>query len=460
MPPSLALLVTLAFIAFLFRRDLREGANVSSALWLPLLWMLIIGSRFVSQWLSLFGLSMGAVTQEEGSPVDAIVFFALIVGGLLVLNRRQVRVSEIVRNNGWLTVFFLYCLVSILWSDFPFVAFKRWIKILGHPIMVLILFTEPDPEEAVTRLLKRAAYVLIPVSILFIKYYPQYGRGFDEWTGAPVNTGITTNKNELGLDCLILGFFFFWYLLKTLQSEGIKRRRYEVMLSVGFLFMIWWVLSMAHSSTSLVSLLVGMLVMVLLGRRWVNRRFIGSYALAGILACVVAELLFGVSAQVIQLLGKDPTLTDRTIVWQDVLALSPNPILGAGFESFWLGERLEKLWAKWWWHPNQAHNGYIEVYVNLGLVGLFILCGLIIATFMKARLALLRSFEFGRFRLGFLAAVVVYNWTEASFKALHPVWFVFYIIAVDYPRAKSYSCDGVPEGAAKLKEADSVYGQA
>ncbi len=45
---------------------------------------------------------------------------------------------------------------------------------------------------------------------------------------------------------------------------------------------------------------------------------------------------------------------------------------------------------------------------------------------------LVHDFQWGRFRMGFLAAVVVYNWTEAAFKGLSAVWFVFYIIAMDY----------------------------
>ena len=77
-------------------------------------------------------------------------------------------------HNRLLTVFLVYCLISIVWSDFPFVAFKRWIKILGHPVMTLVVFTEPDWEESVTRLMKRCAYVIAPVSILFIKYFPQW----------------------------------------------------------------------------------------------------------------------------------------------------------------------------------------------------------------------------------------------------------------------------------------------
>src|SRR5262245_19987953 len=104
MPPLLALFLTGAFIFFLFWRDTRQEQNVTGALWIPLLWMVIIGSRYVSQWLGVFGLSFGAVSLEEGSPLDAVVFFALIAAGVTFLSRRQIKISEILRNNGWLTV--------------------------------------------------------------------------------------------------------------------------------------------------------------------------------------------------------------------------------------------------------------------------------------------------------------------------------------------------------------------
>ena len=147
--PPLALFLTVAFIVFLFRRDIREKPDVSGALWLPLLWLVLTCSRGLSAWLNIFGLPVsGAVSVEEGSPLDALFYFVLIIAGFCVLTKRQVRLSEIVRNNGWLIAFLLYCFISIAWSDFPFVAFKRWIKILGHPIMALIVLTEPDPEEA------------------------------------------------------------------------------------------------------------------------------------------------------------------------------------------------------------------------------------------------------------------------------------------------------------------------
>ncbi len=434
LPPPLALFLTVAFMFFLFRRDVREQRNVTGALWLPVLSLVLMCSRPLTEWLNIFGLHVsGAASVEEGSPLDAFAYLALAIAGFCVLSKRQLQLSEIVLNNGWLIAFFLYCFISIAWSDFPFIAFKRWTKIISDPIMALIVLTEPDPEEAVKRLMKRCAYVVVPVSILWIKYYPQLGRGFDEW-GLAVNIGIAPGKNQLGADCLMLGFFFFWHLLQTWQTERNTQRRNELLLIAGFLIGILWLLRLAHSATSTISLFVAILIVVFVGIRSI-KNFIGTYMLAALVLLAAAELAFGISGSLSESLGRGSDLTGRTGLWAHCLELQPNPILGAGFESFWLGERGKRM-AEFYqsWHPGGAHNGYLETYLNLGLIGLSILIGLLIATFWKIRLELFRNFGWGRYGLGFFAAVVLRGWTERTFGWGGPLWFVFYIIALDYPQ--------------------------
>ena len=434
LPPRVALLLTLGFIAFLFRREIRERPNVSGALWIPLLWLMLICSRSFTQWLNIWGLhESGAVSVEEGSPLDACFIFALLTAGVCVLLTRQVPFAEIVRNNSWLVIFVTYCFISILWSDFPLISFKRWIKMFGHPIMALIVLTEPNLEEAVIQLMKRCAYVIVPVSVLFIKYYLDLGMRYDPWSGSQMRVGITTGKNELGADCLILGLFFFWYLLQIWRTERSTYRRNELRLIVAFLLMIGWLFWKAHSATSIICFFVAITVVVIVGVRWINKNF-GTYMLAGIVLIVAAELAFGISGHFSEALGRNATLSGRTVLWARLLEVHINPIFGTGFEVFWLGKRLDELEGIFFFVPNEAHNGYLEVYLNLGLLGLFIIIGVLIAAYWKIRPELFRNFEWGRYRLGFFVAVLLYNCTEAGFRILNPILLVFYLVAIHCPR--------------------------
>jgi exopolysaccharide production protein ExoQ len=458
LPQRLALFLTLTLIVFLFRRDIREKPDVSGALWLPLLWLVLMCSRPFTQWLNIFGLRVsGPASIEEGSPIDACCYLALAVAGFCVLYNRQVQFSEVVMNNGWLVAFFLYCFISIAWSDFPFIAFKRWTKIFGHPIMALIVLTEPDLKEALIRLMKRCAYVVVPVSILWIKYYPRWGTSCDEW-GDCMNKGIAGDKNHLGADLLILGFFFFWYLLQTWRTERNTRRRNELRLIAGFLIGIWWLFRAAHSATSTICLLVAILIFVFVGMRSINKSFIGTYMLAALVLLAAAELAFGISGHLSESLGRGSELSGRKESWRLCLQFQNHPILGAGFQSFWLGERLERI-REVIPFVGKAHNGYLQTYLDLGLIGLSILIGLITAAFWKIRAELFRNFEWGRYRLGLLAALVLMNWTEVVFDSFSPVWFAFYIIGIDYPRTDLTTAQPSVEVARSEESREFAYAE-
>lgn len=162
----------------------------------------------------------------------------------------------------------------------------------------------------------------------------------------------------------------------------------------------------------------------------------------------------GITDSAIEWIGKDPTLTGRANDWIVYLQQDHSPIFGTGFESFWTGDRLDKLWAIYWWHPNEAHNGYLETYLDLGFVGLCLLIGVLLATFWKGKRDVLRNSVMGPFRLAALGSILVYNWTEAAYKGLHPVFFLFFIIALDYGRPQT---DSEPEfGEAEFTEEDNA----
>lgn len=436
MPPSLATFLTFAFITALFAWDARRNRDASRALWLPLLWMSITASRFPSQWLQL-GDPSATASVVEGNSLDATCFGLLILVGGIVLVRRAVGFADLLRENAWLIAFAAFGLVSVLWSDFPFIALKRWIKALGHPIMALIILTDPNPAAALRIVLRRCAFLLLPTSVLFIKYLPEYGRGFDPWTGAGVSFGVTLTKNDLGYVCMVLGLFFLWNILNYKKMDDARARREELALSLFFMAMIVWLLGAANSATSLATFVIGASIMIGLRTRLVSKRRLGTYAVVAAAIVLGTEALFDIHERLVAMLGRNVTLTDRTELWADVLALQANALVGAGFESFWLGWRLDELWAMWWWRPNQAHNGFIEIYLNLGVIGIILFAALLVATFRKIAASFAAGAELAELRLALFGAILAHNYTEATFKGVHLLWTIFHVVALDYRRAEA-----------------------
>ena len=158
---QIASLICVLAIMGLFYLDRDAGARTMKAVWIPVLWFLIGGSRPVSVWLNIGSSVSQAQQYLEGSPLDAAVFGILIVGSVLILNRRADQVRGILRRNTPMILFFAYCAISILWSDFPFVALKRWTKAIGDVAMILVILTDSNPLMATKRYFSRATFLLL-----------------------------------------------------------------------------------------------------------------------------------------------------------------------------------------------------------------------------------------------------------------------------------------------------------
>ena len=436
MPPIIALFLCLAFVVAILIYDDKYVSSVSKASWIPLIWLFIISSRFVSQWLFPGSMWISADEYMEGSPIDRIIFLLLIIIGLVILARRTIDWKFILSNNMALVIFILFQVLSILWSDYPFISFKRWIKAFGDFVMVMVVLTEDNPEESIKTIIRRCAYILIPLSITMIKYYPQLSRSFDAWTGVGSYKGAATSKNMLGNICLISGYYFIWNILTQFRNKTYKNNKIDFLLQLFILFLTLWTLKIADSATSLGALVISSFLLLLLGTHIIKRLVphIGSIIIVSVVLFTILQLSFNIIEMVINMLGRDMTLTTRTEVWAVVLKIKINPILGAGYESFWLGGRLESIWSVFWWRPNQAHNGYLETYLNLGFVGLFLLIMFIINTFQHSKKELMTNFDFGRFRMTYLVILLLYNVTEAQFKGLTMIWFIFILLAIEVPK--------------------------
>jgi len=439
-PPSLALFLWFVLLMALLYWDPAKDRKVSAAVWVPVIWLFILGSRLPSQWL---GGSAGSAAQalEEGNPIDRTVSLALILLALGILVARSFRWGDFFTRNLALTAFLGYALVSVVWSDFPFVAFKRWFRDLGNYLMVLVVLSAPEPLEAVRTLLRRLGYLLIPLSVLLVKYYPELARVYDPWTGVAVTVGATTSKNMLGVACQISGLYFFWDTVTRWSHRKERRTKRILLLNFVFIAMTLWLLNLSSSTTSRVCLALGCLVIVAARSKMFQRHpaFLQTVIPASFILYMILAFGFGMSGDMAGAVGKDPTLTDRTKIWTFVLKMHTNPLIGTGYESFWMGSRLA-----WFWQEaglgqiNEAHNGFLEVYLQLGALGVCFLSGFLIASYRNICIRLKALSPQASLSMALWIVLLFYSVTEAGFRS-NLILVVFLLGAMVVPRTAPQS---------------------
>lgn len=430
-PSSASLLIAIGILG-LFYLDREREVNVTRALWLPTLWLLLIGSKPVSFWLGVGPANPTPQQIMEGNPLDAAILGLLLVMALAVVWRRRAQVGPALRLAWPVVLYFGYCLLSCGWSVYPGISAKRWVKSLGDLAMALIVATEPDIAGALRKLVSRCGFVLLPASVLVIKYYPSLGRAFSVWTGAPENDGVAATKNMLGVIAFVLTLGAFWNILCLLRDSARPHRQRHLIAQLVLLAFGIDVLTVSHSSTSGVSFALGAALLFIAGRKMFTLRPRAIHAVVlAILICGGLAFWLGGEGAITHDLGRKSNLTGRTEIWAGVLQVAARrPVLGAGFESFWTGKNLLTVWR----HlplgetVNESHDGYIEVYAQLGLVGLAIMAWLLLTGYRRAAAAYAAEPEAGRLLVGYVAALLVYSITEAGFRMLDPAW-LFMLLA-------------------------------
>jgi O-antigen ligase len=446
MSPTLASLLCAIGIAGLFFLDRGEKPQVSRAILIPAVWMFLNTTHPLSFWLGMSPNTGADMAQAylDGSPFDRNVSIFLQLAALIVLYTKSAKVGPILRNNSLVLVYFSFCLLSVLWSDFPFVTFKRWIKALGDVEMVLIILAELNPLAALRCILTRMGFFLFPLSILFIRFYPQIGRRpTNSWTQEPV--GVTQQKNELGIMCMMYGVFFLWMLLSAVRERK-QSGRWRRLLAYGTIIaMSIYLLTQCNSTTSIVGFAASGGVLWLASRRPVRPALV-HWAVLLVLGLTVTALFFNPGGGMVQSLGKDPTLTGRKDIWNMVLGIKTNPLLGAGFESFWLGPRLQFMLNALVNLPiNEAHNGWIEVYLNLGWAGLCFIALLIITGYKSITSHIRQDPEKSSLFLGFLLCALFYSFSEAGFRFLTVSWFFLLLIIIGASQVSSLATSSASE---------------
>jgi exopolysaccharide production protein ExoQ len=429
---AFALALCMVGIVGLFYLDRDKSIRNSQALWLPVIWFWIVGSRPVSSWLGS-GEPSGDPSLQllDGSPTDRNVFLILLGAGIIVLLRRGSSAKAPLKANWPIVVFFTYALLSVLWSDFPDVTFKRWIKAIGDLVMVLIIATDANPIAALRRFFSRTGFILLPLSVLFIKYFDT-GRAFDP-DGYPMNTGVTTNKNVLGVVTLVISLGALWSVLRLLRSERQPNFSRHLLAHATLLAFGGVLLAMAHSATSVGCFFLGMTLMILTGLPGIRGSPVAVHVTVLILALTAGlTILVGGGGAITHAMGRQENFTGRTEIWASVFREVDNPLIGSGFESFWLGPRLQRVWSRLsdYMHVNEAHNGYLEMYLTLGWLGLILIALILITGYRRAVAAFRYDVSTAGLMLAYVASAAIYSVTEAGFRMLNPMWISLLLAAV------------------------------
>src|SRR5262249_20989655 len=153
-------------------------------------------------------------------------------------------------------LFFMYCATSSIWSDYPGVSLRRWVRAFGDLVMVLVILSETDWVSAFKRVLARLGFVLLPLSVLFIRYFPAWGRGYNVAGTATYWSGVTSDKNGLGMICLTFGFGGIWRFLEVYHGKKDRWRANSLiargLLAAVTIYLLWE----SHSKTAQMCFLI------------------------------------------------------------------------------------------------------------------------------------------------------------------------------------------------------------
>ena len=330
MPPRVALFLCLAFILYSLWKDNKGSHGISHSLWIPFIWLAISASKPITYWLyprfSPHLLDSADYIPMAGNALERNPLIVLMVLGLIILYQRRNLFSIDFMKNSYIWLLFFYMFLSIGWTDNPGASLIKWFRAIGDVIMILVILTEDDPEEATVRLLRRLAIVLIPLSVLFVRYFRYIGVIYDRHLGTAMYVGVTRHKNTLGQLCIFVGIFLLWRMIRA-------KPKIEI-LDVILILLTLYLFQLANSITSIAAFVVGSVILFFVGLFHFDLNRAGRIVISGILLLVIFEVLligfayYSLSSHFFMLMGREASLTGRIPLWQDIIrsrAPAPNP---------------------------------------------------------------------------------------------------------------------------------------
>ncbi len=346
----------------------------------------------------------------------------LVLFGLFSLRWKQFFPVLSTRKMLWVVV--LLAIVSVLWSGVPEQTFRRGNLLLFTTLMACYFAMRFTLRQQI-HLLAWTLGILGIVNVLFVLAFPS--QGIDSMNHAGAWMGITLHKNGLAGLMVLSAVIFFSLVLDNRERNSATIA--GLVLSVA----------LVHLSTSRTGLSV---MILLMGLTYAFKilRWRSTFALPAFLAtfltvgATIVVLVDNYEA-VLTSMGRDATLTGRTTIWQVALEkLAERPWFGYGYQSFWIpdqGNSLE-VFYRMTWQPAHGHNGFIDLLVELGVIG-----------FTAFALSLLMSFKrattwyqanpgaVGTIPLVSFCYVIMYNLTESAllFNPNGINWFLYVLMS-------------------------------
>ncbi len=277
----------------------------------------------------------------------------------------------------------VWMIASASWSVDPGGSFNRSGRALILVLFAIYLAERYDSEQLV-RIVTIAGALAVLASFIAVIALPSYAyttlNGYEgAWRGAAIH------KNSLG--ALMTVLFAFGYYARHAKCSN-------AFINATVLFGSPFLVFMSRSATSLLVLGVTFAAIAVIGflnaLKYQSEKTFVATLIAGATGC--CYLLYSHLDSLLLMLGRDPSLTGRTEVWQRVEALiAERPWLGYG-HGFWGIDSLQRdgIWAELGWAAPHAHNTFLDIRLQLGLVGVVIAsCLFSIVLFRAARLILL-----------------------------------------------------------------------
>ena len=345
--------------------------------------------------------------------IYAITFF------ILLLRIRNVFQIAFQAKLQWVLVELAF--VSTIWSEKQFVALRHCLALLGTTVFGVYLATRFTRKEILSMLAWTLGLVAV-LSLGFVWLLPGYGIHHDYYGSAW--RGVYIHKNLFGN---FMALAALTWLLYAFSCQG------KLLVGLVFFFLS---LALLFLSTSKTALIIFFILLSLLSIIQILRRLDTKALPVGILLIVLVGSLAILSAynmeNILTILGRDTTLTGRIYLWQAVwLMIQEHPWLGYGYNAFWLEREgpSKYIWEIVQWEPFNAHNGYLDLWLQLGLVGVVIFIIPLLVNLFKAFTLVWREKGLVEmFPLLFLAFMMIHNISESTILVRNQIFWILYVM--------------------------------